>query len=45
MAERSITSIIPAPMDLEQAMQNAPKLFADAAERMFRMLRIGGLLK
>ena len=45
VAESSIMSIIPAPMDLEQAMQNAPMLFADAAERMFRMLRIGGMLK
>ena len=44
VAKSSIMSIIPAPMDLEQAMQNAPKLVADAAERRFRMLRSGGLL-
>ena len=41
---KSIMTIIDAPMSLEEAMQNAEKLYYKAALRMFRMLQTGMLL-
>ncbi len=37
----SVFPIVNAPMPLEQAMTQGETLFADAAERMFRLIRIG----
>ena len=37
----SSLSIIPAPMSLDFAMQNADTLFSDAARQMFLMIRVG----
>lgn len=38
---RSMMSIVPGPMQLEEAMRKAEELFADAAHRMFSMVKIG----
>lgn len=37
----SMMSILPVPMTLEEAMTNAEELFADAAHRMFSMVKVG----
>lgn len=37
----SIISTVNAPMNVEEAMERAEELYADAADRMFRMLKIG----
>lgn len=41
IAESSIFTTINAAMPIEEAMRNARELFVGAADRMFRMLRIG----
>lgn len=39
----AIMSIMPRPMSLEEALRQAPGLVADAAERAFRIMRLGGV--
>ena len=41
LCESTIQAAVPGPMTLEEAMANAPALYASAAERLFRALRIG----
>ena len=41
MAESSILTTVARIMPLETAMEQAETLFASAADRMFRLLRIG----
>lgn len=45
MAEASIMTTINAAMDTSEAMRDAETLFAGAADRMFRLLKIGMALK
>ena len=41
----SIQTTISGPMSLEQAMENAPALYEQAADRLFRTIRIGMSLR
>ena len=41
----SILSTINGAMDIEEALERAEELYSNAAERMFRMLRVGMGLK
>ena len=41
LCESTIQATVTGPMTLEEAMANAPALYASAAERLFRALRIG----
>ncbi len=41
----SILSIVNAPMSLSDAMEHGEELLEDAAERLFRVLRVGTMLK
>lgn len=41
VAQSSIMVVVPRPMALSEAMENAEAQLADAADRLFRMLRIG----
>ena len=41
LCEAAIQTIVPGPMGLEEAMQNAAALYESAADRLFRALRIG----
>ena len=46
--EFGVESIIPTingAMDIEEALERAEELYSNAAERMFRMLRVGMGLK
>lgn len=45
VAESSIMTVVNAPMTLEDAMKRAETLFSSAAERMFRLIRMGMLLR
>ena len=45
MAEASVITAVNAPMALDEAMENAAALFEDAAERMFRFIRMGARLR
>ena len=41
LCESTIQSTAPGPMSLEEAMKNAPQLYEQAADRLFRAIRIG----
>ena len=45
LCESTILPIVPGPMPLKEAMENAPALYESAAERLFRAIRIGMTLK
>ena len=45
IGEASAVSIVPAPVPLDRAMENAREYLRDAADRLFRILRIGMRLK
>jgi len=45
MAEASVITAVNAPMALDDAMESAYTLFEDAAERMFRFIRMGTRLR
>ena len=41
----SISATVSKPMELEDALSRAEELYADAAVRMFRMIRVGMLIE
>lgn len=41
LCESTIQATVPGPMSLEKAMKNAPALYEQAADRLFRAIRIG----
>ena len=45
LCESTIQTTVPGPMSLERAMEDAPALYEQAAERLFRAIRIGMNLK
>lgn len=45
LCESSIQTTVSGPMSLEQAMENAPALYEQAADRLFRTIRIGMSLR
>jgi len=45
LCESTMLPTVPGPMSLEEAMKNAPRLYEQAAERLFRAIRIGMNLK
>ena len=45
LCESTIQTTVSGPMTLEKAMQDAPQLYEQAAERLFRAIRIGMKLK
>ena len=45
LCESTIQTTVPGPMGLEEAMRNAPALYGQAADRLFRAIKIGMRLR